>query len=427
MQVPGKYVLFDVDGTLIDALDNQRRVWSTWALRHGLDPDEVYRTALRTRPMETFAEVAPDRDPHACLDLLHELEDEDVRTGDYTAFDGAAALLAALPAGSWALVTSNYEHRVRGRFARTGLPVPEVVVDAASVEEGKPSPVPYLLAAERLGARPEDCLVIEDAPSGVRAGLRAGMTVWSVNAPAAAVTQAGAHRRFAALGDAVRDILAFASASTTATQEPADRPCDAVLCDLDNVIRFYDTTHLASLERAAGLPEGATEEVAYAPETDLPLLLGRISPDEWVEAIVSGLAGRVDEVRARELGRALARAPFRADEEVVAVLRRVRARVPLVLVTNATLQLEDDLAALGIGDLADHVVSSAVEGVAKPDPEIYRIAAARAGVPLDRCLFVDDRQENVDAAVALGMKGVLFREPADLHGPFGFALTPADA
>lgn len=432
MQLPGKYVLFDIDGTLIDALDNQRGVWSAWALRHGLDPDEVYRTALRTRPVETFAEVAPDRDPRVCLDLLHELEDEDVRTGDYTAFDGAAALLAALPVGSWALVTSNYEHRVRGRFARTGLPVPEVIVDAASVREGKPSPVPYLLAAERLGARPEDCLVIEDAPSGVRAGLRAGMTVWSVNAPAAGstqagpaapVTQPGPHRRFAALGDAVRDILAFAAAA----REPADRPCDAVLCDLDNVIRFYDTTHLASLERAAGLPEGTTEDIAYAPATDLPLLLGRISPDEWVEAIVSGLVGRVDEARARELGRALARAPFRADEEVVAMLRRVRARVPLVLVTNATLRLEDDLAALGIGDLADHVVSSAVEGVAKPDPEIYRIAAARAGVPPDRCLVVDDRQENVDAAVALGMTGVLFREPADLHGPFGFALTPAEA
>ncbi len=51
-------------------------------------------------------------------------------------------------------------------------------MDAAAVEEGKPSPVPYLSAAEQLGARPEDCLVIEDAPTGVEAGLRAGMTVW---------------------------------------------------------------------------------------------------------------------------------------------------------------------------------------------------------------------------------------------------------
>ncbi|MEU9201068.1 HAD-IA family hydrolase [Streptomyces sp. NPDC048332] len=203
-----RYVLFDVDGTLIDAVDNQRLVWHTWAERYGLDPVEVHRVALRTRPLETFAQVAPDRDPRECLAALHELEDEDVRSGIYTAFDGASELLNALRPDAWALVTSNYEHRVRGRFARTGLPVPEVVVDAAAVTEGKPSPVPYLQAAERLGAQPEDCLVIEDAASGVRSGLRAGMTVWGVNTPEAAD---GVHRHFGSLREAVREILAFAS------------------------------------------------------------------------------------------------------------------------------------------------------------------------------------------------------------------------
>ncbi|MDT0454834.1 HAD-IA family hydrolase [Streptomyces sp. DSM 41527] len=203
-----RYVLFDVDGTLIDAVDNQRLVWRTWAGRYGLDPDEVYRVALRTRPMETFAQVAPDLDPRECLAALHELEDEDVRSGIYTAFDGAPELLNALQPGSWALVTSNYEHRVRGRFARTGLPVPDLVVDAAAVAEGKPSPVPYQQAAARLGAQPEDCLVIEDAPSGVQSGLRAGMTVWSVNTPAAVD---GVHRHFGSLREAVGEILAFVS------------------------------------------------------------------------------------------------------------------------------------------------------------------------------------------------------------------------
>ncbi|WP_413927879.1 HAD family hydrolase [Kitasatospora albolonga] len=206
---------------------------------------------------------------------------------------------------------------------------------------------------------------------------------------------------------------------------PDGRPHGAVLCDLDNVIRFYDTAPLAALEREAGLPEGVTTEIAYAPETDLPLLLGRITPDAWVEAIAAGLAGRVggDTDLARTLGRALAGAPFRADAEVVALLRRARTHVPLVLVTNATLQLDEDLALLGLTDLADAVVSSAVEGVAKPDPAIYRIAAGRAGVPPERCLFVDDRQENIDAAVALGMTGALYREPADLRralGPYAY-------
>ena len=213
-----KYVLFDVDGTLIDAVANQRQVWATWAGRYGLDPAEVHQVALRTRPMETFAVVVPDEDPRACLAALHELEDHDVRYGEYSAVDGASELLPALPAGCWGLVTSNYEHRVRGRFARTGLPVPEVLVDAGSVEKGKPSPVPYLLAARRLGAEPRDCLVVEDAPSGVESGRRAGMTVWGVNAPAPV---AGVHRHFRTLREAIPEILAFtAGAHGTRAAEP---------------------------------------------------------------------------------------------------------------------------------------------------------------------------------------------------------------
>lgn len=97
------------------------------------------------------------------------------------------------------------------------------------------------------------------------------------------------------------------------------------------------------------------------------------------------------------------------------LLRRVRRRVPLVLVTNATLDLERDLESLGLADLADHVVNSARVGVAKPEREIYEIAAERAQVPVQRCLFVDDRIENVEAAVALGMSGVHYLGPADLR------------
>lgn len=194
------------------------------------------------------------------------------------------------------------------------------------------------------------------------------------------------------------------------TTKISSRPFDAVLCDLDNVIRFYDTTQLANLERGAGLAEGTTERVAFAPEIDLPLLLGTITKQQWVESIVIGLAGQVPEVQARELGAALAKAPFWADEVVVAMLRQVRAHMPLVLVTNATVELEDDLASLGLSDLADHVVSSARVGVAKPDRKIYEIAAEQAGVEMSRCLFVDDRLENVEAAVGLGMsRRVLLR------------------
>jgi putative hydrolase of the HAD superfamily len=193
-------------------------------------------------------------------------------------------------------------------------------------------------------------------------------------------------------------------------------PFGAVLCDVDNVIRSFDSSRLQALERAAGIAEGTTKKVAFAPEAVLPLLLGEITSQEWAEAIAEGLAGLVPEAQtAYELALALLESPFRADDEVVALLRRARVRVPLVLVSNAALELESDLHSMGLSDLADHVVNSARVGLAKPDPRIYRLAAELAGAPPERCLFVDDSEENVEAAAALGMRAVHFREPEDLR------------
>ncbi|MGA5816262.1 HAD-IA family hydrolase [Kitasatospora sp. NPDC094028] len=190
---------------------------------------------------------------------------------------------------------------------------------------------------------------------------------------------------------------------------------DAVLCDVDGVIRFFDGDGVAALERAAGVEVGSTAAVGFAPGNDLPLLLGRISKAQWVESIARGLAGRVPVEAARAMAEAFANSPFRADEAVVGLLRGVRERCRVVLVTNATVWLDEDLAELGLTDLADAVVNSSVVGCAKPDRRIYEIAAARAGVAPERCLFVDDREENVAAAVALGMTGVLYRGPEDLR------------
>jgi putative hydrolase of the HAD superfamily len=204
--------------------------------------------------------------------------------------------------------------------------------------------------------------------------------------------------------------------SPAAPPASGGRPFDAVLCDVDNVIRVYEPAHLYALERAAGLAEGTTMKVAFAPETVLPLVLGRITPDEWAGSILRGLTGLVVDGTAVELSTALIRSPFHADETVVALLRRARTHMPLVLVTNTSVQLEEDLESLGLTDLADHVVSSARVGIAKPDRRIYDIAVERAGVPAERCLFVDDTLENVDAAAALGMRTVHYRTPEDLRG-----------
>ena len=79
-----------------------------------------------------------------------------------------------------AIATSCALPLARARLAAAGLAAPAVLVTADQVARGKPAPDPYLLAAERLGVDPADCLVLEDAPAGVAAGRAAGMTVWAV-------------------------------------------------------------------------------------------------------------------------------------------------------------------------------------------------------------------------------------------------------
>jgi len=205
-------VLLDVDGTLLDTQPNLRRVWKYWALKHDLNTELVWRTALVNRPLETFAAVAPELDSARCLEALHEIEDEDARNGDYAAYDGASELLNALGPDSWAIVTGNYAHRVRIRFERLGLPLPRVIVDAGTVSRGKPHPEGYMLAAEALGCPPEECLALEDGESGIAAARRAGLTVWAVNATSNSSGLESAHCVYPTLELATGDVIRWLAA-----------------------------------------------------------------------------------------------------------------------------------------------------------------------------------------------------------------------
>ena len=166
-------LLFDMDGTLINSIAAAERVWAAWAERHGLDVAAFLPTIHGMRGIETIARLAlPGVDPVAEAQAILEGELADV--DGVVAIDGAAAFLAALPADRWAIVTSAPRPLALRRLAAAGLPMPVVLVTAEDVRHGKPAPDCFLLAAERLGQRIEDCLVFEDAPAGIQAAEAAG-------------------------------------------------------------------------------------------------------------------------------------------------------------------------------------------------------------------------------------------------------------
>ncbi|MBC2900814.1 HAD-IA family hydrolase [Streptomyces cupreus] len=172
-------VLLDLDGTLVDSRESVDRAWRVWCERYEVQLAEIEgllhgRTASDLvrliRPHWSERRVAEA----ARFQLL--VQEEDPEPG--TAVPGAGALLGAL--GNWAVVTACSRRLAAHRLRSAGLPVPPVLVCAEDVRRGKPHPESYELGAARLGVRAADCLVVEDAPSGVRAGRAAGCAVAAV-------------------------------------------------------------------------------------------------------------------------------------------------------------------------------------------------------------------------------------------------------
>ncbi len=185
-------VLFDLDGVLVDSTPAVARVWAWWAREHGFDPEEVVKKAHGRPSITTIRELLPDAD-HAAED--REVERREIADVEgVIPLPGAMELLQALPLERWAIVTSCTRALAHVRIAAAGLPKPNHLVTATDVRHGKPHPEPYLKGAQILGIPADDCLVIEDAPAGIRAGKAAGARVLALRTTAsdAELQQAGA-------------------------------------------------------------------------------------------------------------------------------------------------------------------------------------------------------------------------------------------
>lgn len=175
VQISCKAVLFDMDGILISSVASVERSWTKWALLRGIDPETAIRAAHGCRAIETVAQLRPDLDSVAELKLIEEIELADGK--GLGVLPGVLSLLAALPPNRWTVVTSATERLARLRLAASGVPVPQRIIHADSVTEGKPNPAPFLAGARLLGFAPHECVVFEDSSSGAAAGRAAGCTV----------------------------------------------------------------------------------------------------------------------------------------------------------------------------------------------------------------------------------------------------------
>jgi sugar-phosphatase len=176
--VEAEGLLFDNDGVIVSSIGSVNRCWRKWAQHYGVPVAEDFQIEHGTRAVEVMQKLVPGINVVEGLKLIEDMELEDV--ADLTVLPGVKALLESLPMDRWAIVSSATYRLLVGRLKVAELPIPERIISGDHVVNGKPHPEPYIKGAELINADPKDCIVIEDAPSGVRAGKAAGCRVLGV-------------------------------------------------------------------------------------------------------------------------------------------------------------------------------------------------------------------------------------------------------
>ena len=174
-------VLFDLDGVIVDSRPHHLTAWHRLAREHALQhaPDYFTQTfGLRNDAIlgGLVPGIAPDE--LARLARAKEALFRESARGHVEALPGVRELLAALDeqAIPRAIVTSTPRANLDLILDTLGLAGRfQALVAEEDASKGKPDPEGFLVAAERLGTEPANCVVIEDAPAGLRAAKSAGM------------------------------------------------------------------------------------------------------------------------------------------------------------------------------------------------------------------------------------------------------------
>jgi len=192
---------------------------------------------------------------------------------------------------------------------------------------------------------------------------------------------------------------------------------EALIVDLDGVIRHWHDDELTALAESVGLSRDDLGEIAFEPELLAAGMTGRLAFEDWADEI-GRRAGVLHGCDPAAVTAGFAALGWSIDQEVLDLVRGVRAagRVKVALFSNASTRLEADLEACGIDGEFDMVFNSARLGLAKPDTEAFRTVAMLLGVPIERCLFIDDTRPNVEGARDAGMQAAPFLDVDDLRG-----------
>jgi beta-phosphoglucomutase-like phosphatase (HAD superfamily) len=175
---PIRGVLVDLDGVLVDSRPAIEALWRAVAARHDrhLQDADIDRHVIGCAAEHTVEALFRDLMPEHKQEILRTALAQDMNL-PFSVIHGGRRFVARLAEARVPVVLVTGASAARALRAVAALRLPNAfasVVAWGDVPAGKPAPDCYLLAARRIGVPPGECLVIEDAPSGIRAACAAG-------------------------------------------------------------------------------------------------------------------------------------------------------------------------------------------------------------------------------------------------------------
>jgi epoxide hydrolase-like predicted phosphatase len=197
----------------------------------------------------------------------------------------------------------------------------------------------------------------------------------------------------------------------------------AVIFDLGGVLVRTEFPEVRQqLEERLGFASGTLGATVWGGEDWELAQIGSISYDEYWRRVGAALGFSTPEEIAE-----FRREYFsgdRVDEELVTLIRQLRPRYRIGLLSNAPDRLDTWLdQEWAIKDLFDAIVYSAKAGMAKPDPRMFSLILDQLDVSPSESIFIDDFPRNIDAALALGMQAIRFTNTAALRDELQRYLT----
>ena len=173
--------LFDMDGTLVNSETAVRLAVKPWCDKHNVCLETILTVGRGARFIDFIARYTPHLDLEEEVEKLERAEANLAHT--VTAIAGARRVLDYLNQHnlSWAIATSANKPNALARLCNSQLPIPSVLITAEDVQNGKPDPMPFILAARQLGIAPQQCVAFEDSDQGVKSALAAGCDVVIIN------------------------------------------------------------------------------------------------------------------------------------------------------------------------------------------------------------------------------------------------------